>query len=178
MWQLKNETIRETCLEKLHLFAAVNTGSVLELEEHSTDMNNLMKSVYQNSDLTDILDFFNRTVSTIGFPVHMKYLVELIDDRLVFEFLDKFESVDEFRNFVMRLQFEKVNESIGIFVFIEEYDQKDLKNHREWQIKFLKTVTMTFASFGDNKVDSELIGRIFQEIDAVNNISWKFDHYE
>lgn len=172
MWQLKNETIRETCLEKLHLFAAVNTGTVLELEEHSSDMDNLMKSVYQNSDLDDILDFFNRTVSTIGFPVHMNYLVNLIDDRLVFEFCDKFESVEEFRNFVLGLQFEKVNESIGIFVFIEEYDQKDLKNHREWQIKFLKKVTMTFASFGENKVDSELIGRIFQEIDAVKNISW------
>lgn len=172
MWQLKNETIRETCLEKLHLFAAVNTGTVLELEEHSSDMDNLMKSVYQNSDLDDILDFFNRTVSTIGFPVHMNYLVNLIDDRLVFEFCDKFESVEEFRNFVLGLQFEKVNESIGIFVYIEEYDQKDLKNHREWQIKFLKKVTMTFASFGENKVDSELIGRIFQEIDAVKNISW------
>lgn len=73
MWKLKNETIRETCLEKLHLFAAVNDGTVMELEAHANDMKVLMKNVYENSDLDDVLEFFNRTVETIGFPVHMNY---------------------------------------------------------------------------------------------------------
>lgn len=100
--------------------------------------------------------------------------MSLIQD---FRFLNSFGgSSEEFKNFILSIDLEKVNENIGIFVFIEEYDQGGLKNHREWQIKFLKIVTDVLANFKEKKVDTEIVEKIFQEIDFGN--SSNFTNYD